>query len=248
MIENRRFINQEDGVMISIFITTLVYFMPSIVWGALDARSWIYFVYSFFTILFIAYAAVPLYYSRINFSFQINVFRINNYSVLVFLACFLYFGAIELFFKHAGIEAGQYSIFKYIDSLILHIQEKAGLKTGNKFIGEAGLMLAILLPICEELFFRCYMQESLKRYYNIYFAVFVPALLVAVRHLALFTILCRPLGYSALFLTFAAFVSFAFFGYVYEREENVLSSMIVHFAGNVSFGVCSIFFGGGINL
>jgi len=245
MIENRRFINREDGVLIAIFITTLIYFLPSLAYKALDARSWIYFVYSFFAILFIAYAAIPMVFSRISISPQINVFRVNNFSVLTFAACFLYFGAIEYALKYMNLSGGQYSIFQYIDSMILHIQGSAGIKADNKFIREAGLMLAVMLPVCEELFFRCYLQESLKRYYNIYFAVTVPALLVAVRHLALFTILCQPMGYSAIFLTFAAFVSFVFFGYVYEKEENVLSSIIVHFAGNISIGVCSVIFGGG---
>lgn len=244
MIENRRFINREDGVMISMFISTLVYFIPSIAWGAFDAKFWVYFVYSFFTLLFVVYAVVPLYFSRVNFSFQLNLFRLNNYCVGAFVACVLYFGAIELFFKNSGLAGNEYSIFKYLDSLILHIQEKAGIKSGNKFVAEASLMLAVMMPVCEELFFRCYMQESLKRYYSLRFAVIVPALLVAARHLALFTILCAPVGYQAIFLFIAAFVSFAFFGYVFEKEENVLASMIVHFAGNLSFGVCSIFFGG----
>ncbi len=175
-----------------------------------------------------------------------NLFRLNNYCVITFIACICYFSAIEYIIKSMGLSGGQYSIFKYLDSLMLHIQGRAGISSGHRFIRETGFMLVVMLPLCEELFFRCYLQESLKRYYNVYFAVTVPALLVAARHLALFTILCEPIGYSAVFLCFAAFVSFAFFGWVYEREENVFSSMIVHFAGNLSFGVCSIIFGGGI--
>ncbi len=245
MIENRRFINREDGVLLAIFITTLIYFIPSLTYKTLDAKNWVYFLYSFFALLFIAYAAIPMIFSRIKISPQMNLFRLNNYCVITFIACILYFGAIEYILKSMGLSGGQYSIFKYLDSLILHIQSQAGITSNHRFIREAGLMLAVMLPLCEELFFRCYLQESLKRYYNIYFAVTVPALLVAARHLALFTILCQPVGYSAVFLCFAAFISFAFFGWVYEKEENVLSSMIVHFTGNLSFGVCSIIFGGG---
>ncbi len=248
MIENRRFINREDGVFLVIFITTLIYFIPSIIYKTLDARSWTYFSLLFFASLFIAYAAIPLIYSRIKISAQLNIFRLNNYCVLTFIACILYFSLIEYIFQASGIPGEQYSIFKYLDLLILHIKNAAGIKPADKFIKEVAIMLIIALPVCEELFFRCYLQESLKRYYNIYFAITIPALLVAARHLALFTILCIPADFSALFITAAAFVSFAFYGYIYEREDNVFSSIIVHFTGNIAFGVCSIIFGGGIKI
>lgn len=242
MFENRRFINREEGIFISLVLSTAVYFVPALLYRLLSPKIWIYSTYSFFAILFCAYILIPLIYSRVKFSFQINFFRVNNYSVGIFLAGFLYFWLIEHILRTNGLADSRNSIFSYLDSMGRLIEKGAGISRQDRFINESGMFLSILLPIAEEMFFRCYLQETIKRYFSVLFAITAPALCVTLRHLSLFMISGAPVNFSAISVMAAAFVSFCIFGYVYEKEDNVFSSMIVHFMGNISFGVCFFIF------
>lgn len=244
MIENRRFINREEGVFLTLFLTTLIYALPSIFWHKLNIKYFLYYTYIFFIGLFSFYIFIPIYYSKVKLSLNLNWFKIFNYCAITFTSCFIYFGSIEIIFKFLNFHPLNYSIFKYIDFLTITIVEKTNINLKSQFVFEVGLMLFIMLPFCEEIFFRSYLQENFKRYYNEHFALTVVALVVSIRHLFLFTILCLPLSINSIFLVLASFVSFLFFGLIYEWEENILSSTIVHFLGNLSFSICSIFFGG----
>ncbi len=241
MIETKNNFHTKTMIWFTLFLTSAVYFIPALLWNSLKNDTWFYISAFIFMLLFSFYLIMPLKNAKIKISRRFSLPDTFGYCLFIFTLCFLYYAVIEKMLDAYNIKDSRYSIFYYINSAYSEINFHAG-RFPFSIVNTTGILTALLVPLLEELFFRSYIQDSMKKYYGVWFSISAPAFIVGLRHFSLFAINGQYFCPASYFFAFAAFFGFCFFGYVYEVKNNLLPAVIVHFTANISFLLCFKFF------
>ncbi|HFI0264407.1 TPA: lysostaphin resistance A-like protein [Streptococcus suis] len=127
------------------------------------------------------------------------------------------------------------SFFQYLLMKSLHISEGTGNVTAVDKINQIVplpiflLIVGIIGPIVEELFYRKFLQDSLKNILNPWLAIVLQGLIFGLEH-------ARSLDSSELISTIPQICSGIYLGYLYQRTDNLFYPMFVHCLGNLSIG------------
>ncbi|HEM3683675.1 TPA: CPBP family intramembrane metalloprotease [Streptococcus suis] len=127
------------------------------------------------------------------------------------------------------------SFFQYLLMKSLHISEGIGNVTAVDKVNQIVplpiflLIVGIIGPIVEELFYRKFLQDSLKNILNPWLAIVLQGLIFGLGH-------ARSLDSSELISTIPQICSGIYLGYLYHRTDNLCYPMFVHCSGNLSIG------------
>jgi uncharacterized protein len=84
------------------------------------------------------------------------------------------------------------------------------------------LAIVVVAPIMEELFFRGFIQQWLKRYFNIKNSIFITGLIFAIFHFSI------SQKWHNLSIIAAIFVFSCFLSFIYEKEKSLLAPIALH--------------------
>ncbi|CYV08920.1 CAAX amino protease family protein [Streptococcus suis] len=127
------------------------------------------------------------------------------------------------------------SFLQYLIVKSLHISEGIGNVTAVNKINQIVplsiflLIVGIIGPIVEELFYRKCLQDSLKNVLNPWFAIVLQGLIFGLGH-------AKSLDSSEIINTIPQICSGIYLGYLYHRTGNLCYPMLVHCVGNLSVG------------
>ncbi|MGU7999703.1 CPBP family intramembrane glutamic endopeptidase [Streptococcus suis] len=125
------------------------------------------------------------------------------------------------------------SFLQYLLMKSLHISEGVGNVTAVDKINQIVpfpiflLIVGIIGPIVEELFYRKFLQDSLKNILNPWLAIVLQGLIFGLGH-------AKSLDSSEIINTIPQICSGIYLGYLYHRTGNLCYPMLVHCAGNLS--------------
>lgn len=115
--------------------------------------------------------------------------------------------------------------------------EQVAVKQLELTIGDTPLLIAMvvavvfLVPVVEEILFRGFLQNLIKRYINRMWAIVITAALFALLHFA------TSQGIGNVQLIVSLFVLSLFLGFIYERERTIWAPITLH----ISFNAFSVF-------
>ncbi|HFI0501176.1 TPA: lysostaphin resistance A-like protein [Streptococcus suis] len=127
------------------------------------------------------------------------------------------------------------SFLQYLLMKSLHISEGIGNVTAVDKINQIVplpiflLIVGIVGPIVEELFYRKFLQDSLKNILNPWLAFVLQGLIFGLGH-------ARSMDDSEIISTIPQICSGIYLGYLYHRTGNLCYPMLIHCAGNLSIG------------
>lgn len=127
------------------------------------------------------------------------------------------------------------SFLQYLIMKSLHISEGVGNVTAVDKINQIVplpiflLIVGIIGPIVEEIFYRKFLQDSLKNVVSPWLAIVLQGLIFGLGH-------AKSLDSSEIINTIPQICSGMYLGYLYHRTGNLYYPMFVHCAGNLSIG------------
>ncbi|HFI0694514.1 TPA: lysostaphin resistance A-like protein [Streptococcus suis] len=127
------------------------------------------------------------------------------------------------------------SFLQYLLMKSLHISEGVGNVTAVDKIKQIVplpiflLIVGIIGPIVEELFYRKVLQDFLKNVVSPWLAIVLQGLIFGLGH-------AKSLDSSEIINTIPQICSGIYLGYLYHRTGNLCYPMLVHCAGNLSIG------------
>ncbi len=127
------------------------------------------------------------------------------------------------------------SFLQYLLMKSLSISEGIGNVTAVEKINEIVpppiflLIVGIIGPIVEELFYRQFLQDSLKKYMNSWLAIVLQGFIFGLGH-------AKSLDSVEIINTIPQIFSGIYLGYLYHRTGNLCYPMFIHCVGNLSIG------------
>lgn len=97
-------------------------------------------------------------------------------------------------------------------------------------------IIIILAPLLEELFFRAFLQQWLKRHFSINQAILITGVIFALFHFSL------SQGWHNVSIISAIFVLSYFLSLIYEKEESLLAPIALHSTFNAINALIFVFF------
>lgn len=127
------------------------------------------------------------------------------------------------------------SFLQYLIVKSFHISEGIGNVTAVNKINQIVplpiflLIVGIIGPIVEELFYRRFLQDGLKNILNPWFAIVLQGLIFGLGH-------AKSLDSSEIINTIPQICTGIYLGYLYHRTGNLCYPMFIHCASNLSVG------------